>query len=69
MKKVYSFNEGNKSMINLLGGKGGNLAEMTKIGLPIPEGIIISTQACKDYYKDGEKISKVLEDEILVKLD
>ncbi|WP_410208259.1 pyruvate, phosphate dikinase [Fusobacterium sp.] len=69
MKKVYSFNEGNKSMINLLGGKGGNLAEMTKIGLPIPEGIIISTEACKDYYKDGQKISAELEKEILVKLE
>lgn len=69
MKKVYSFNEGNKGMINILGGKGGNLAEMSKIGLPIPEGIIISTDACKDYYKDGEKISKELESEILTKLD
>ena len=68
MKKVYSFAEGNKGMINLLGGKGGNLAEMTRIGLPIPQGIIISTQACKEYYKSGEKIDKDLEKEILEKL-
>lgn len=68
MQKVYLFNEGNKSMINLLGGKGGNLAEMANIGLPIPRGIIISTEACSDYYKEGEKISNDLKAEILIKL-
>ena len=50
-KYVYSFNEGNKDMKSLLGGKGANLAEMTKIGLPVPPGFTISTEACNDYYR------------------
>ncbi|GAA6324104.1 pyruvate, phosphate dikinase [Fusobacterium ulcerans] len=69
MKKVYAFNEGGKDLINILGGKGGNLSEMKKIGLPIPEGIIISTTACKEFFKDGKKITKELESEILEKLE
>ena len=69
MKKVYAFNEGGKDLINILGGKGGNLSEMKKIGLPIPEGIIVSTTACKEFYKDGKKITKELENEILEKLE
>lgn len=69
MKKVYVFNEGGKDLINILGGKGGNLSEMKKIGLPIPEGIIVSTTACKEFFKDGKKITKELESEILEKLE
>lgn len=69
MKKVYAFNEGGKDLIDILGGKGGNLSEMKKIGLPIPEGIIVSTTACKEFFKDGKKITKELESEILEKLE
>ena len=69
MKKVYAFKEGGKDLINILGGKGGNLSEMKKIGLPIPEGIIVSTTACKEFFKDGKKITKELESEILEKLE
>lgn len=69
MKKVYAFNEGGKDLINILGGKGGNLSEMKKIGLPIPEGIIVSTTACKEFFKDGQKITPELESEILEKLE
>ena len=58
MKKwVYLFTEGNADMRNLLGGKGANLAEMTNIGLPVPQGFTITTEACTQYYEDGEKIS------------
>ena len=61
MKKwVYLFTEGNADMRNLLGGKGANLAEMTKLGLPVPQGFTISTEACTQYYEDG----KVINDEI-----
>ncbi len=56
-KYVYSFDEGNKEMKNLLGGKGANLAEMTKIGLPVPFGFTISTEACNRYYAEGQQIS------------
>ena len=56
MKYVYSFNEGSKEMRNLLGGKGANLAEMTKIGLPVPFGFTISTDACKKYIEDGNTL-------------
>lgn len=63
-KYVYTFNEGNASMRNLLGGKGANLAEMTGLGLPVPRGFTVSTQACTRYYEDGEKIAKDIEDEI-----
>ncbi|MDU1909803.1 pyruvate, phosphate dikinase [Fusobacterium sp.] len=69
MKKVYAFNEGGKDLTNILGGKGANLSEMKKIGLPIPEGIIVSTTACKEFFKDGKKITKELESEILEKLE
>lgn len=69
MKRVYLFAEGNKSMINLLGGKGGNLAEMKKIGLPIPEGIIISTEACKEYYGNGELLNEELKNEVLEQIN
>ena len=54
---VYSFKEGNKDMRNLLGGKGANLAEMTNIGLPVPQGFTITTEACTQYYEDGRKIN------------
>ena len=56
-KVVYSFNEGSKDMKGLLGGKGANLAEMTKIGLPVPFGFTVTTEACNKYYEDGKKIS------------
>ena len=55
-KYVYLFTEGNGKMRELLGGKGANLAEMTKIGLPVPQGFTISTEACTKYYEDGKKI-------------
>ena len=57
-KRVYLFKEGNADMRNLLGGKGANLAEMTNIGLPIPDGFTISTEACTDYYNDGKTINE-----------
>ena len=56
-KYVYLFSEGNASMRELLGGKGANLAEMTNIGLPVPQGFTISTEACTKYYEDGRKIN------------
>lgn len=69
MKKyVYMFNEGNADMKNLLGGKGANLAEMTNLGLPIPRGFTVTTEACIKYYEDGQAISKNIEEEILSKL-
>ena len=68
MKYVYKFKEGNASMRNLLGGKGANLAEMTNLGLPIPQGFTITTEACTSYYENGKKISKEIEDEILSNL-
>ena len=65
MKKfVYLFNEGNSDMKELLGGKGANLAEMTNIGLPVPFGFTISTQACNDYYEAGKRISENVEKQI-----
>ena len=67
-KYVYSFNEGSKEMKSLLGGKGANLAEMTKIGLPVPFGFTISTDACNKYYQDGETISQDIIDEIFEKM-
>lgn len=67
-KYVYSFNEGSKEMKSLLGGKGANLAEMTKIGLPVPFGFTISTDACNKYYQDGESISQDIIDEIFEKM-
>lgn len=67
MKKkwVYLFTEGDKSMRNLLGGKGANLAEMTRIGLPVPKGFTITTDACIQYYNDGKKINDEIMKEIL----
>ena len=56
-KWVYTFKEGNMTMRNLLGGKGANLAEMTEIGLPVPQGFTITTEACTQYYEDGRKIN------------
>lgn len=65
MKKyVYLFREGNKDMREILGGKGANLAEMTNIGLPVPQGFTISTVACNDYYAKGGRVSPEIEDEI-----
>lgn len=69
MKQVYEFREGGKDLIPLLGGKGGNLAEMTKIGLAIPNGIIVTTDACREYFKHGKQISEELRKEILEKLE
>ena len=65
---VYSFNEGSKDMRMTLGGKGANLAEMTKIGLPVPFGFTVTTDACKKYYEDGLKIDEGIIEEIKVKL-
>ena len=64
MKYVYMFSEGNKDMRNLLGGKGANLAEMTSIGLPVPRGFTVTTEACMEYYNSNEEISREIVDEI-----
>ena len=64
-KYVYLFSEGNASMRELLGGKGANLAEMTNIGLPVPQGFTITTEACTRYYEDGKQISPEIQDEIM----
>lgn len=63
-KYVYLFSEGNASMKNLLGGKGANLAEMTGLGLPVPRGFTVTTEACTRYYQDGQMIAKDIEDQI-----
>jgi len=63
-KYVYLFKEGTKEMKNLLGGKGANLAEMTSIGLPVPQGFIVTTESCLAFYENGEKISDVIESQI-----
>ena len=63
-KYVYLFSEGNKDMRNLLGGKGANLAEMTHIGLPVPQGFTITTEACTQYYEDGRQINPAIQAEI-----
>ena len=63
-KFVYDFEEGSKEMKTLLGGKGANLAEMKKIGLPVPDGFTITTEACNRYYEDNLKISDDILDEI-----
>ncbi len=68
MKYVYAFTEGNKDMRELLGGKGANLAEMTSIGLPVPRGFTVTTEACTRYYEDGETIAKEIEEEIFDQL-
>ena len=68
MRYVYSFNEGSKEMKSLLGGKGANLAEMTKIGLPVPPGFTITTKACNDYYENNKTIKQEIIDQIEEKL-
>ena len=68
MKYVYAFHEGNKDMRELLGGKGANLAEMTRIGLPVPQGFTVTTEACNKYYADGEKLSEEVINEIYDRL-
>ena len=65
MKYVYLFKEGDASMRNTLGGKGANLAEMTRIGLPVPQGFTISTEACTKYYEDGRRINDDIQAEIM----
>ena len=64
-KFVYLFSEGNATMRNLLGGKGANLAEMTAIGLPVPQGFTITTEACTQYYEDGRKINDEIQAQIM----
>ena len=64
-KFVYLFNEGDANMRELLGGKGANLAEMSKLGMPVPNGFTITTEACNQYYDDGEKISEEIQEQIL----
>ena len=63
-KYVYLFKEGNASMRELLGGKGANLAEMTNLGLPIPQGFTVTTEACTQYYNDEQKISEEIKTQI-----
>ena len=63
-KYVYLFSEGDATMRNLLGGKGANLAEMTRLGMPVPQGFTITTEACTKYYEDGKQISSEIEEEI-----
>ena len=63
-KYVYLFKEGNADMRNLLGGKGANLAEMTNIGLPVPQGFTITTEACTKYYEDGREINDEIQSQI-----
>ena len=72
MKYVYLFTEGNANMRELLGGKGANLAEMTNIGLPVPQGFTITTEACTKYYEDGREINSEIQkqiDEYIIKLE
>ena len=64
-KYVYLFSEGNATMRNLLGGKGANLAEMTNLGLPVPQGFTITTEACTQYYEDGRKINDEIQAQIM----
>ena len=66
---VYLFSEGNASMRNLLGGKGANLAEMTNLGIPVPQGFTVTTEACNKYYEDGGKIDDSIIEEIYSKLE
>ncbi|MBR7092665.1 MAG: pyruvate, phosphate dikinase, partial [Clostridia bacterium] len=68
-KYVYLFTEGNAKMRELLGGKGANLAEMTRIGLPVPQGFTISTEACTQYYEDGRQINPEIRAEILANIE
>ncbi|MEG0853342.1 MAG: pyruvate, phosphate dikinase [Angelakisella sp.] len=68
-KFVYMFSEGNGSQKELLGGKGANLAEMTKLGMPVPQGFTVSTEACTQYYEDGKKINDGIQAEIIACMD
>ena len=68
-KYVYLFKEGNASMRELLGGKGANLAEMTSLGLPVPQGFTVTTEACTQYYEDGRKINEEIQAEIMEYID
>ena len=68
-KFLYLFSEGNANMRDLLGGKGANLAEMTNIGMPVPQGFTISTEACTQYYEDGEKINDEIQTQIMEYID
>lgn len=68
MKYVYSFTEGNKNMKNILGGKGANLAEMTNIGLPVPKGFTVTTEACCKYYEDNEVLNGQIIAEVATKI-
>ncbi len=68
VKWVYSFEEGSADMRNLLGGKGANLAEMTNLGLPIPQGFTVTTEACTDYYEKGKQISDEIKEQIFTAL-
>ena len=68
-KWVYLFTEGNANMRELLGGKGANLAEMTTIGLPVPQGFTITTEACTQYYEDGKKINDEIQAQIMEYID
>ncbi len=68
-KFVYLFSEGDASMRNLLGGKGANLAEMTKLGLPVPQGFTVSTEACTQYYEDGKVINEAIQKEIFENIE
>ena len=63
-KWVYLFSEGNANMRELLGGKGANLAEMTSLGLPVPQGFTITTEACTQYYEDGREINAEIQEQI-----
>jgi len=67
-KYVYLFREGNGSMRELLGGKGANLAEMTNLGMPVPPGFTITTEACTQYYEDGETINDEIREEIMANI-
>ena len=67
-KYVYSFKEGNKDQRDLLGGKGANLAEMTNIGLPVPRGFTVTTEACNKFYEDNEVLSEEVVNEIFEKV-
>ena len=64
-KYVYLFSEGNANMREILGGKGANLAEMTNLGLPVPQGFTVSTEACTQYYEDGRQINGDIQAQIL----
>jgi pyruvate,orthophosphate dikinase len=68
-KWIYLFTEGNKDMRELLGGKGANLAEMTNIGLPVPQGFTITTEACTQYYEDGRQINDEIKGQIAEYMD